>query len=393
MSTPIPMPAPVPYSMNAPAQASHPNSHHSLHHHSGPAIGTNDATALSPSNVSSHSSAFLPPSTAATSPTSNFVGAHGQSFAPTLPVSNPNATTKILQLSDFSKELKTRDIQLVFAEWEDDRGGFKIKWIDDTSCLIVFADPGTGTSSCLLPNPSKHYREPMFCKTDPPTFVASSSFFIPFYLYVSRALSLSPAKRAFLTILSNPPPSLTSPHSAGQRVAKLRAYNGPDVTHILASVQNRPRSRSTASQSHHSRASSMTSVNVAGPGGLGRRPSMGALAARNRASISGTSARGPPPNPIVQAQVQELIDHVTTAHTVGGAGSAARTAEGVDPTQTPASSVRARIDDAGKRFIAAGLGKPSSISGLDGQCFFLTIIWPHLTRESQCISCDLGHSS
>jgi hypothetical protein len=57
---------------------------------------------------------------------------------------NPNSTTRVLLLADFNKELKTRDIQHVFAEWEDDRGGFKIKWVDDTSCLIVFADPGVG---------------------------------------------------------------------------------------------------------------------------------------------------------------------------------------------------------------------------------------------------------
>jgi hypothetical protein len=75
---------------------------------------------------------------------------------------NPNSTTRVLLLSDFNKELKTRDIQHVFAEWEDDRGGFKIKWVDDTSCLIVFADPGVGKKpldpfSCF----SLHFREPL----------------------------------------------------------------------------------------------------------------------------------------------------------------------------------------------------------------------------------------
>ena len=52
--------------------------------------------------------------------------------------------TKILSLTGFSKELKTRDIQNVFVDFEDDRGGYRIKWLDDTGCLIVFSDPLTG---------------------------------------------------------------------------------------------------------------------------------------------------------------------------------------------------------------------------------------------------------
>lgn len=54
--------------------------------------------------------------------------------------------TRILSLSGFPPELKTRDIQAAFAEFENERGGFKIKWIDDTSLLVVFNDPVVGTS-------------------------------------------------------------------------------------------------------------------------------------------------------------------------------------------------------------------------------------------------------
>ena len=46
--------------------------------------------------------------------------------------------------------MKTRDIQAAFAEWENANGGFKIKWIDDTSLLIVFADATVGESFNLL---------------------------------------------------------------------------------------------------------------------------------------------------------------------------------------------------------------------------------------------------
>lgn len=52
--------------------------------------------------------------------------------------------TKILSFTGFSKELKTRDIQNIFADWEDDRGGYRIKWLDDTGCLVVFSEPVTG---------------------------------------------------------------------------------------------------------------------------------------------------------------------------------------------------------------------------------------------------------
>lgn len=54
--------------------------------------------------------------------------------------------TRILSLTGFPRELKTRDIQAAFSEWENASGGFKIKWIDDTSLLIVFNDATVGKS-------------------------------------------------------------------------------------------------------------------------------------------------------------------------------------------------------------------------------------------------------
>jgi Nuclear cap-binding protein subunit 3 len=57
------------------------------------------------------------------------------------------SVTRILSLTGFPKELKTRDIQLAFSEWENANGGFKIKWIDDTSLLVVFADATIGETS------------------------------------------------------------------------------------------------------------------------------------------------------------------------------------------------------------------------------------------------------
>jgi hypothetical protein len=60
------------------------------------------------------------------------------------------SVTRILYLTGFPKELKTKDIQSAFSEYENNNGGFKIKWKDDTSLLIVFQDAAVGESSVLL---------------------------------------------------------------------------------------------------------------------------------------------------------------------------------------------------------------------------------------------------
>lgn len=117
-------------------------------------------------------------------------------FSPLAPLS-----TRILSLSGFPPELKTRDIQAIFQPWEDDKGGFKIKWVDDTNALVIFNDP-------------------------------------------------SVAKRAYLHTLMTPPASLVS--VATGQVAKVRPYDGQDASGIIASVQNRPRSRSNTSGIHAS---------------------------------------------------------------------------------------------------------------------------------------------
>lgn len=61
---------------------------------------------------------------------------------------NPVNQTRILLLSSFSPTLKTRDIHALFSEWDTpSSGGFKIKWRDDASCWVVFADAVTGQDS------------------------------------------------------------------------------------------------------------------------------------------------------------------------------------------------------------------------------------------------------
>jgi len=96
--------------------------------------------------------------------------------------------TRILSLTGFPKELKTRDIQTAFSEWENANGGFKIKWIDDTSLLIVFNDATI-------------------------------------------------AKRAYLHTLAYPPAVFTSQISAV--TATIKPYDGPDAQAVIQNVNSR----------------------------------------------------------------------------------------------------------------------------------------------------------
>jgi len=129
--------------------------------------------------------------------------------------SNPSASvTRILTLSNFPSELKTRDIQTAFSEWENERGGFKIKWVDDTSLLLVFADANA-------------------------------------------------AKRCYLSTILSPPLALTSP--TGGSSALIKPYDGPDAQTIIQAVNAR-RNASRASISipnggvGHGRSASMASM-------------------------------------------------------------------------------------------------------------------------------------
>jgi hypothetical protein len=65
--------------------------------------------------------------------------------------------TRILSLTGFPKELKTKDIQAAFSEYEAISGGFKIKWRDDTSLLIVFQDATVGKSLSRAVKHSKFF--------------------------------------------------------------------------------------------------------------------------------------------------------------------------------------------------------------------------------------------
>ena len=55
----------------------------------------------------------------------------------------PSSLNELIS-EDLVCRLKTRDIQIIFKDWETDKGGFKIKWLDDVNALVVFADATVG---------------------------------------------------------------------------------------------------------------------------------------------------------------------------------------------------------------------------------------------------------
>lgn len=113
------------------------------------------------------------------------------SVASALPLLSP-LVTRILQLSGFPPQLKTRDLQQVFAAYEEEKGGYKIKWVDDTTALIIFVDPAV-------------------------------------------------AKKAYLRTVMSPPPQLIDDNGIP---AKIKPYDGDDASAIISSLSNRQRSRS-----------------------------------------------------------------------------------------------------------------------------------------------------
>jgi len=117
------------------------------------------------------------------------------------------SVTRILYLTGFPKELKTKDIQSAFTEYESMNGGFKIKWKDDTSLLIVFQDPAV-------------------------------------------------AKRAYLQTIASPPAILTS--STTGISATIRPYDGPDAQSIIQTVNSRGQHNANPSRSHNARSASVS---------------------------------------------------------------------------------------------------------------------------------------
>jgi len=120
------------------------------------------------------------------------------------------SVTKILSLTGFNKELKTKDIQSAFSDFEGANGGFKIKWLDDTSLLIVFNDATV-------------------------------------------------AKRAYLHTLAFPPAILANAIGT----ATLKPYDGADAQTVIQNVNARTHGHS-ASRAHAGRSASISAFHASG---------------------------------------------------------------------------------------------------------------------------------
>jgi hypothetical protein len=133
------------------------------------------------------------------------------------------SVTRILYLTGFPKELKTKDIQAAFSEWEAVSGGFKIKWRDDTSLLIVFQDATV-------------------------------------------------AKRAYLQTIAFPPPILTSTTGTS---ATIRPYDGSDAQNVIQTVNSRGQHTANPSRAHNGRSNSISGF--AGVSPIATRPPSGSI--------------------------------------------------------------------------------------------------------------------
>jgi len=200
------------------------------------------------------------------------------------------SVTRILSLTGFPKELKTRDIQLAFSEWESANGGFKIKWIDDTSLLVVFADATV-------------------------------------------------AKRAYLSIIANPPAIFSSPTS--DTPAIIRPYDGPDAQAIIQNVNSRGQN---PTRGHNARSASVavSSQRTRSNGNGSNVPNSG--------PISPIGREGSPSLPT-------LPSHPTLDSLINSSLN-----DGPSPPTDPAILAMSpqpsapRIGDPGKRMLGAALG-------------------------------------
>ncbi|CAG8631050.1 7108_t:CDS:2 [Racocetra fulgida] len=52
-------------------------------------------------------------------------------------------STRILDIFDFPASFKTHHLHEIFQEYENMRGGYRIKWMEDTRALIIFEHPAT----------------------------------------------------------------------------------------------------------------------------------------------------------------------------------------------------------------------------------------------------------
>ncbi|KAF9469684.1 hypothetical protein BDZ94DRAFT_19094 [Collybia nuda] len=229
------------------------------------------------------------------------------------------SVTRILYLTGFPKELKTKDIQSAFSEYEGVNGGFKIKWRDDTSLLIVFQDP-------------------------------------------------SVAKRAYLQTVAFPPSILTS--SASGVSATIRPYDGPDAQTVIQTVNSRGQHNpNNPSRSHNARSSSISvfpsarsiSGSSVGPNPISNYRNNQANGTQHVTIPEHQHPNGREPSPTLPS----LPSHPTLNYLISSSlGEAVSGAHGSPPSDPailatslhPDMNGGPRIGDPGKRMLGAALG-------------------------------------
>ncbi|KAI0348133.1 hypothetical protein BDW22DRAFT_1350286 [Trametopsis cervina] len=207
--------------------------------------------------------------------------------------------TRILSLTGFPKELKTRDIQAAFSEWENANGGFKIKWLDDTSLLIVFADATV-------------------------------------------------AKRAYLHTLAYPPAIFTTPTSP--TTALIKPYDGPDAQSIIVSVN--ARQHNSNGRGHNVR----NSVSHAHGRGASVSHSFrnGANNTNGTPDVNASPRESYPPS----LELPTLPAHPSLKALISSSLGDVEEAPAMDPAIIAAQPEHSapRIGDPGKRMLGAALG-------------------------------------
>lgn len=213
------------------------------------------------------------------------------------------SVTRILSLTGFPPELKTKDIQAAFNEWDAVLGGFKIKWVNDTSLLLVFADANV-------------------------------------------------AKRAYLQTILSPHPSLVSPTSALS--LQIKPYDGPDAQAVIYTVNSRRNNNGRGSVSvpnggPHGRSMSVSAI----PGPSGGIPIVNPSAWKNNGAGLSGSMHAPKDNspPQLPADVGSMPSESTILAAVMESGTAAN---GLGP----------RVGDPARRMVGHALGvKHPSVGG------------------------------
>ncbi|KAH9920194.1 uncharacterized protein BXZ73DRAFT_91935 [Epithele typhae] len=219
--------------------------------------------------------------------------------------------TRILSLTGFPKELKTRDIQAAFSEWDTVSGGFKIKWINDTSLLIVFNDATV-------------------------------------------------AKRAYLHALAFPPSIFTSPNTS--TTATIKPYDGPDAQEVIQSVNSRTHNNA---RGHAARASVSHARGVSVSHSYNRTANNSGAASTTIQTNGLLDQTGAPVSARDRDQPSPTLPSLPSHPTLNAliSSSLSTDVSPIDPTAADPAVLAAqpehgapRIGDPGKRMLGAALG-------------------------------------